>query len=124
MSGTVKHHILYFLEVSVPNSSSVKFEVKGHVMRQILLIYQEECDQSLVQRLSGCFLVLDDAEEKLKEISKDQNSATMELTTDMTLLWSDEDEDEDVTVQTLSPHWKTRKHSKQDFSPTFGLQHI
>ncbi|KAI3373906.1 hypothetical protein L3Q82_022473 [Scortum barcoo] len=35
----------------------------------------------------------DDAEEELNEISKDQNSAEAELTTDMTLIWSDEDDD-------------------------------
>ncbi|TDH05246.1 hypothetical protein EPR50_G00141570 [Perca flavescens] len=35
----------------------------------------------------------DDAEEELKEISKDWNSAATELTSDMVLHWSDEDED-------------------------------
>uniref|UniRef100_A0A8D0APX6 BRCA1-A complex subunit RAP80 n=1 Tax=Sander lucioperca TaxID=283035 RepID=A0A8D0APX6_SANLU len=35
----------------------------------------------------------DDAEEELNEISKDWNSAATELTSDMVLRWSDEDED-------------------------------
>ncbi|XP_041808912.1 BRCA1-A complex subunit RAP80 isoform X2 [Chelmon rostratus] len=68
--------------------------------------------------------VSDDAEEKLKEISKDQNSATMELTTDMTLLWSDEDEDEDVTVGSLSPVFQKERPVHQADSQAASSNHV
>lgn len=60
-------------------------------MRLTLLIYR--CDRSLLVTGSlGVFRVSDDVEEELKEKSKDRESAETELTSDMTLLLSDEDD--------------------------------
>lgn len=77
-SGTVKRHTL----------------LSGGFCPWLLsLIYQEECVGELN---SGCCLVSDLADEELKETPKDQDSDEMELTSNVTLVWSDEDED--VTV--------------------------
>lgn len=60
-------------------------------MRLTLLIYR--CDRSLLVTGSlGVFRVSDDVEEELKEKSRDRESAETELTSDMTLLLSDEDD--------------------------------
>ncbi|XP_070838610.1 BRCA1-A complex subunit RAP80 [Chaetodon trifascialis] len=63
-----------------------------------------------------------DSEEKLKEISKDKDSAGMELTSDMTLLWSDEDED--VTqVGSVSPVFQEERPVGRANSQAASLNH-
>jgi len=52
------------------------------------------------QCVSGCFRLLDDADEELDHVSKD-SSAKAELTSDVTLLLSDNDDN--VTVR-RRPH--------------------
>ncbi|XP_035522432.1 BRCA1-A complex subunit RAP80 isoform X2 [Morone saxatilis] len=64
-----------------------------------------------------------DEAEEVKEISKDRDSAEVELTSDMTLVWSDEEED-DTPVGSHSPIFPEERPVHQADSKAASLNHV
>ncbi|XP_034539259.1 uncharacterized protein uimc1 isoform X3 [Notolabrus celidotus] len=66
----------------------------------------------------------DDAEEELTEIPKDQNTAEMEMSCDMKLLWSDDDEDDVTPTGSPSPVFPKERIVLLADSETAPMNHV
>ncbi|XP_041658078.1 BRCA1-A complex subunit RAP80 isoform X2 [Cheilinus undulatus] len=116
-----------FNRIEKPSKSPVSVQTRSESPAEI-----RDCFQSLKEDQTSenpdircnTTVVTDELEEELIELSKGCNPAEMELSSDMKLLWSDDDEDNVTPAASPSPVFPQERSVHQTSSQTASQNHI